>query len=124
VSDGVQRSDAGIGIFARTFPGATPDVVLRQARDAGFAHVQYNMVCSGLTSLPSHVPPDAIEALRAASAQHGVALSALSATYNLIHPDPDVRAARHSVADVVRREPEHRQPMGRASRQSCPGSMA
>jgi sugar phosphate isomerase/epimerase len=89
VSDGAH---AGIGIFARTFPGATPDVVLRQVRDAGYTHVQYNMVCSGLASLPLHVPTDALEALRAASARHDVTLSALSATYNMIHPDPAARA--------------------------------
>jgi sugar phosphate isomerase/epimerase len=98
VSDGAH---AGIGIFARTFPGATPDVVLRQVRDAGYTHVQYNMVCSGLASLPLHVPTDALEALRAASARHDVTLSALSATYNMIHPDPAARATGQAALVVL-----------------------
>ena len=42
--------------------------------------------------MPDAVPPDALAASRAARGATGVALVALSGTYNMIHPDPAVRA--------------------------------
>ena len=42
--------------------------------------------------MPDAVPPEAIARIRAASAATGVALAALSGTYNMAHPDPAVRA--------------------------------
>ena len=45
-----------LGIFAKTFPGSAPSPVLRQARAAGFAAVQYNMACSGLPSMTGAFP--------------------------------------------------------------------
>ena len=82
-----------IGIFAKTFPGRSPRDVLASARDAGFQMVQYNMTCSGLSALPGVVPTEAIDELRAASDATGVTLAALSATYNMVHPDETVRRA-------------------------------
>ena len=55
-----------LGIFAKTFDGDTPSVVLRAARDAGFAAVQYNMACSGLGALPTQIPDAAVHDLLAA----------------------------------------------------------
>jgi sugar phosphate isomerase/epimerase len=80
-----------IGIFAKTFAGADPQTVLAKARNAGYACVQYNFACSGLASMPDDVPDAAIDAIRAASTDSGVAIAALSATYNMIHPDVAVR---------------------------------
>ncbi len=80
-----------LGIFAKTFAGSDPRAVLAQARHAGFDAVQYNMACSGLEPLPTVVPRDVALALRDASAEFGVAPVALSATYNMIHPDLPAR---------------------------------
>jgi sugar phosphate isomerase/epimerase len=82
-----------LGIFAKTFPGDGPLAVLDAARAAGFEAVQYNMACSGLGALPQAIPDEAVSALREASDRTGVAVAALSATYNMIHPDPGVREA-------------------------------
>jgi sugar phosphate isomerase/epimerase len=82
-----------VGIFAKTFPGSDPVTVLKAAREAGFASVQYNMACSGLPAMPDGIPPAAADAVRAASRETDVALAAVSGTYNMIHPDPAVRAA-------------------------------
>ena len=81
-----------LGIFAKTFPGTDPAAVLAAARDAGFATTQFNLACAGLPAMPDAVPPEAIARIRAASASTGVALAALSGTYNMAHPDPAVRA--------------------------------
>jgi len=82
-----------LGIFAKTFAGVTPMTVLEAARDAGYDSVQYNMACSGIGSLPPEVPDAASGAVRSASQDTGVGIAALSATYNMIHPDLDKRAA-------------------------------
>jgi sugar phosphate isomerase/epimerase len=80
------------GIFAKTFDGNHPLTVLQAAKDAGFACVQYNMACSGLPSMPDALTPDQAAAVAQASAATGVAIAAVSGTYNMIHPDPAVRA--------------------------------
>jgi sugar phosphate isomerase/epimerase len=80
-----------LGIFAKTFPGTDPAAVLRAVRDAGYAVVQFNMACAGLPSMPEEVDADTIAAIRAASASAGIAIAALSGTYNMAHPDERVR---------------------------------
>lgn len=80
-----------LGIFAKTFPGTDPAAVLRAVAAAGYAGTQFNMACCGLPALPDAVEPPVLAAVGAAARDSGVALSALSATYNMIHPDPAVR---------------------------------
>ncbi|TIR13342.1 MAG: sugar phosphate isomerase/epimerase [Mesorhizobium sp.] len=80
-----------IGVFAKTFPGSEPAGVLAAVRDAGFAVTQFNLACAGLPSMPDAVPEDAIDAIAAASNACGVALVALSGTYNMAHPDRAMR---------------------------------
>ena len=80
-----------LGIFAKTFPGSTPSVVLAAAKRAGYESVQYNMACSGLDSLPLFVGEKIADEIRAASAETGVAIASVSATYNIIHPDREQR---------------------------------
>ncbi|MFK4809890.1 sugar phosphate isomerase/epimerase family protein [Devosia sp. ZW T5_3] len=81
-----------LGIFAKTFPGADPITVLAQAKAAGFASVQYNMACSGLPSMPDAITPAQAQAVHHAAEQTGLAIAAVSGTYNMIHPDPAIRA--------------------------------
>ncbi len=91
-----------IGIFAKTFGGTTPAKVLTEAAAAGFSSVQYNMACSGLSSLPEEISNEAAEAVAAASKNTGVTLSAISATYNMAHPSGAVRkAGRRSFAVIA-----------------------
>lgn len=82
-----------LGIFAKTFPGTSPEAMLGAARDAGYESVQYNMACSGLSSLPETVVDTIADAVRAACRSTGVRLAAISATYNMIHPDQPTREA-------------------------------
>ena len=80
-----------IGVFAKTFPGSEPAGVLAAVRDAGFAVTQFNLACAGLPSMPDAVPDEAIRAIDAAAKASGVGLVALSGTYNMAHPDRQVR---------------------------------
>jgi sugar phosphate isomerase/epimerase len=81
------------GIFAKTFEGTDAATVLAAARDAGYETVQFNMACLGLPSMPDEVSPALAASVAAASAATGVSVAAVSGTYNMIHPDPAVRAA-------------------------------
>jgi sugar phosphate isomerase/epimerase len=89
------------GIFAKTFAGADPQTVLSRAAAAGFACVQYNFACSGLPSMPDTVPEEVVTAIDAARKASGVEIAALSATYNMIHPDKTVRDIGMARLEVV-----------------------
>jgi sugar phosphate isomerase/epimerase len=80
-----------LGIFAKTFEGTQPSVVLDQVAAAGYEAVQYNMACSGIGSLPIEVPEAIAEAVALAAVEAKVSIAAVSATYNMIHPDLTVR---------------------------------
>lgn len=92
-----------LGIFAKTFTGTSPSVVLRQVKAAGFDAAQYNMACSGLAAMPDAIDTDVIADIRTAVAETGVTLNALSATYNMAHPDATVRAQGHQRLEVIAR---------------------
>jgi sugar phosphate isomerase/epimerase len=85
-----------LGIFAKTFAGHTPTDVLAAAEAAGYDCVQYNWACSGLDSMPDEVPQAALEATQAAISSSGLEAVALSGTFNMIHPDTEVR--QHGLA--------------------------
>ncbi len=82
-----------LGIFAKTFAGESPQAVLAAAAGAGYEVVQYNLACSGLVALPLNVPEEVAAEVRRACEATGVGLAAVSATYNMIHPDPAAREA-------------------------------
>lgn len=91
-----------LGIFAKTFAGNAPADVLRQARAAGFECAQFNMASAGLPALPDTVADDVAAGVAEASARVGVELVAVSATYNMIHPDPAARErGRHALGAIV-----------------------
>lgn len=95
-----------VGIFAKTFSGNNATDVLNAVRAAGYGCTQFNMACVGLPTMPDAIPDTIVSAIGDAGKESGVILSALSATYNMIHPD---RAERDTgmrrlavVADAAR----------------------
>ncbi|MEY4748960.1 MAG: hypothetical protein RIQ60_1174 [Pseudomonadota bacterium] len=90
-----------LGIFSKTFNGSDPATVLAAVRSAGFAAAQYNMACSGLPSMPEAIDAAAAAAVATAARAQGVAISAVSGTYNMIHPDVAVRQAGHARLDAL-----------------------
>ena len=81
-----------IGIFAKTFAGARPATVLAAAAAAGYDGVQYNMACSGAAAMPDAITRGQADAVCCAATDTGLAIFAVSGTYNMIHPNPAVRA--------------------------------
>jgi sugar phosphate isomerase/epimerase len=80
-----------LGIFAKTFADDSPLTVLQAAKAAGYVSVQYNMACSGLPAMPDALTDADTAAVAEGSAVTGVAIAAVSGTYNMIHPDPAMR---------------------------------
>ena len=80
-----------LGIFAKTFPGTSAMEVLRATKATGFQSAQYNLACSGLSSMSDEVPDVLIAEIASAVKETGVELVALSATWNMAHPERAVR---------------------------------
>jgi len=108
-----------LGIFAKTFAGNDPASVLAASRAAGFGCVQYNMACSGLAAMPDALSAQDVAAVSAASKASGVAIAAVSGTYNMIHPDPALRAKGLARLEILLRKA---QAMGTGMVTLCTGS--
>jgi sugar phosphate isomerase/epimerase len=80
-----------LGIFAKTFRRPDAQATLEVVRALGLGCVQFNFECAGLSSMPEEVPRSTLAAIAAASRDTGVRLAALSGTFNMAHPEPDVR---------------------------------
>ena len=89
------------GIFAKTFSASGALGALRAAKAAGFDTVQFNMACCGLPAMPDEIAPETIAQIAEASRETGVSIAAISATYNMIHPDPKVRADGMRKLEVI-----------------------
>ncbi|MGA7881050.1 MAG: sugar phosphate isomerase/epimerase [Terrimicrobiaceae bacterium] len=76
-----------LGIFAKTFRRPTVGATLEAAKALGLGCVQFNFECAGLFSMPETVPPSTLRAIASASRETGIRLAALSATFNMAHPD-------------------------------------
>jgi len=60
-------------------------------RTHGFEHTQFNMSCAGLPSMPDGIDPSVAARIRNAAMERGIVISAVSGTFNMIHPDEEVR---------------------------------
>jgi sugar phosphate isomerase/epimerase len=83
-----------LGIFTKTFHKPTLDEKLVAVTAYGMNAVQFNLSCAGLPSLPDD--PEELDAgtcslIRETFVRHGVTMSAISGTFNMIHPDIAVR---------------------------------
>jgi sugar phosphate isomerase/epimerase len=80
-----------LGIFAKTFAAAGAEASLQAVAAAGYAGAQFNLACLGLPSVPDEIAPDVAATIAEASRRTGIAIEAVSGTYNMIHPDTAVR---------------------------------
>ena len=80
-----------IGIFAKTFGVTGAEPVLQAVRDAGYEVAQFNFACLGLPAMPDNLALQVITGIADASSASGVDIAAISGTYNMIHPNQEVR---------------------------------
>ncbi len=79
------------GIFAKTFSRPSPEDVFDAVAAHGLRETQLNMSVAGLPSMPDRVDPDLADRVGRAAARRGVAVAAVSGTFNMIHPDEEAR---------------------------------
>jgi sugar phosphate isomerase/epimerase len=82
-----------LGIFARTFARPQVEGVFDAVKEHQFDCVQFNLACAGLSTLPDTLAPSLAIRIREAAMSRGIEIAAVSGTYNMIHPDLDVRQA-------------------------------
>jgi sugar phosphate isomerase/epimerase len=75
------------GIFAKTFARATVEDVFAAVARLRLRCVQFNFACAGLPSLPDAIDPALPLRIRRAADDCKISLAAVSATFNMIHPD-------------------------------------
>jgi len=95
-----------IGIFAKTFSATGAQPVFDAVKQSGYEVAQFNMACLGMPSMPETIAPAIADEIAKASAASGVAIAAISGTYNMIHPDTAVRAnGLARLAAIIRAAP-------------------
>lgn len=88
-----------LGIFARTFVRRDAAAVATAVAGHGFDLTQLNLSSTGLPTLPDLVEQPDYDSISTAFTAAGVEIWGLSATYNMIHPDPGKR--RHDTDRAV-----------------------
>lgn len=89
-----------LGIFARTFVRDRADEVAAAVADAGYPLAHWNFAAIGLPTLAAAVDESVFLDVRHAFAAVRIGIPSISATYNVIHPQPGVRAQQ--TAEAVR----------------------
>jgi sugar phosphate isomerase/epimerase len=87
-----------LGIFARTFRRNTPAEVADAVIGAGYALAHWNFAAIGRSTLAADVEDDQFTAVRTAFDSAGLGIPSISGTFNMIHPDADLRARQIQLA--------------------------
>jgi sugar phosphate isomerase/epimerase len=84
-------SEVRIGVFAKTFSRPSQEEVFDALAGHGLRETQFNMSVAGLPSMPNEIDPTLADRVRGATTDRNIAVVAVSGTFNMIHPDPEVR---------------------------------
>jgi sugar phosphate isomerase/epimerase len=80
------------GIFAKTFIRPSLEQVLDAVVESGLRHIQFNLGCVGLPTLPAELQDIQCAVIDEELQKRGLEMTAISGTFNIIHPDPHARA--------------------------------
>ncbi|HET7272877.1 MAG TPA: sugar phosphate isomerase/epimerase [Rubrobacter sp.] len=80
-----------LGIFAKTFSRPSLEGVLDAVAGHGLNETQFNMSVAGLPSMPQEIDQALADRVREAAAGRNVTMAAVSGTFNMAHPDEEVR---------------------------------
>jgi sugar phosphate isomerase/epimerase len=80
-----------LGIFAKTFSRPSLEGVLDAVVAHGLHETQFNMSVAGLPSMPEEIDKALADRIREAADERAITLSAVSGTFNMAHPDEEVR---------------------------------
>jgi sugar phosphate isomerase/epimerase len=82
-----------LGIFAKMFPRPTLEQTLGAVVAHGLSHVQFNLSCVGLPTVPDRVDPSLCDRIKSAFRAQRLTMAAISGTFNMIDPDETRRRA-------------------------------
>jgi sugar phosphate isomerase/epimerase len=89
-----ERSNPPIGILlATTYTTGTIEERLDEAKAHGLACVQMSMTCAGLPEMPDEIPVELPERMRRETAARGLTMASVTGTFNMCHPDAELRRA-------------------------------
>jgi sugar phosphate isomerase/epimerase len=80
-----------LGIFSTVFERDTLEEKVDAVRDAGLTCVQFHLQCAGVEQMPEVIADDLCDQIRVAHESRGIAIGAVSGTFNMIHPDMKIR---------------------------------
>ena len=80
-----------LGVFAKTYDRKSLEATLDAVKADGLTATQLKMTQVGLPTLPDSIPSSTLDRIRRATESRGIEIAAISATYNMAHPDPAVR---------------------------------
>jgi len=80
-----------VGIFAKTFARSSLGETLDAVRAHRIGCVQFNMSCAGLPTMPQEIPAELAERIRVELNERNLTMTAVSGTFNMIHPNPKKR---------------------------------
>lgn len=89
------------GIFSKTFSTTSVEQNFALMASLGYQATQFNFASAGLNALPEAIPMEVIDQIRQASIKHRIRLEAISATFNMTHPDPAVIDQGMRCLDVI-----------------------
>lgn len=89
------------GIFSKTFHTQSVDENFALIKKWDYQATQFNFASVGLDSLPDAVPPLNLERIIEAREKYGIKIEAISATFNIIHPDGKVIKHGMQCLDVI-----------------------
>jgi sugar phosphate isomerase/epimerase len=78
-----------LGIFAKTFQRDSLEQTLYAIVNLGLTHVQFNLSCAGLPTLPQRLEEDYCIWIARSFRERGLTMAAISGTFNLCDPDSD-----------------------------------
>ena len=101
-----------LAIFAKTYQRPTPEATFCAATDDELRSLHFNYACAGLPALPLKISNEIAAQIQTAASKTQVQFVGVSATYNMIHPDPKVREhGRAALATIAARCGELNMPL-------------
>ncbi len=82
-----------LGMLTKELRRSTPGELFEAIGALGFSEVQLELGSVLPGPLPERIEQGTLEEIHAQAQQHGIAIAAVGGTYNMIHPDLEVRAA-------------------------------
>jgi sugar phosphate isomerase/epimerase len=76
-----------LGIFAKTFSRPTIEQTLDAVAAHGLTHIQFNMSCMGLPTLPDKLDEGSCVWIARMLAERGLTMAAISGTFNMVEPN-------------------------------------